>query len=158
MIESNESDRPQSFRYLSPLRMDNIIYKVHMYMPVSYTHQRHQGGDAIIAYPGMIEGEQWDKAKIRETLQPVRDFQLRHNAKIYVGEFSAIIWAPGAEKYLADCIDLFEEYGWDWTYHAFREWDGWSLEHEGEGPGKIRKSGDNPRKRLLLEAFRKNRK
>ena len=22
-----------------------------------------------------------------------------------------------------------QEYGWDWSYHAFREWPGWSLEH-----------------------------
>jgi hypothetical protein len=26
-----------------------------------------------------------------------------------------------AAGYLRDCIDLFEEYGWDWTYHAYRE-------------------------------------
>jgi hypothetical protein len=33
-------------------------------------------------------------------LRPVREFALRHNAKIYVGEFSAIAWAEGAENYL----------------------------------------------------------
>ena len=22
-----------------------------------------------------------------------------------------------------------EEYEWDWAYHAFREWSGWSAEH-----------------------------
>jgi hypothetical protein len=37
--------------------------------------------------------------------------------------------APGAVNHLRDCIDLFEEYGWDWTYHAYREWDGGSVEH-----------------------------
>ena len=25
--------------------------------------------------------------------------------------------------------DIFEEYGWDWSYHAYREWPGWNLEY-----------------------------
>jgi endoglucanase len=29
-------------------------------------------------------------------------------------------------------IGLFEEHEWDWSYHAFREWDGWSLEHDSD--------------------------
>ena len=45
-----------------------------------------------------------------------------------IGEFSAVRWAPGADRYLADCTAIFEEYGWDWSYHAFREWGGWSCE------------------------------
>lgn len=44
----------------------------------------------------------WNKEVIRKHLQPVRDFQLRHNARIYVGEFSAIVWVPGAKKYLSE--------------------------------------------------------
>jgi hypothetical protein len=30
---------------------------------------------------------------------------------------------------LRDCIEIFEEYGWDYTYNTFRTWDGWSVEH-----------------------------
>ena len=156
MIESNESDRPQTFVYLSPLRMDNIIYKVHMYFPLTYTHQRLQGEGPSLTYPGMIEGEMWNKEKIRQTLQPVRDFQLRHDAKIYVGEFSAIVWAPGAERYIKDCIDIFEEYGWDWTFHAFREWAGWSPEHDGTGPDDLKPAPNTKRKQALLEGFKNN--
>jgi hypothetical protein len=48
---------------------------------------------------------------------------------IYVGEFSAIRWAPGAADYIRDLIELFEEYGWSWTYHAFAEWHGWDTEY-----------------------------
>ena len=85
--------------------------------------------------------------------EPVREFQQKHGARIYVGEFSAVAWAPGAEKYLEDCIALFEEYGWDWSYHAFREWKGWSVEHEGPDAEHLVPSADNPRKRVLLKAF-----
>ncbi len=157
IIESNESDRPQTFRYLSPLAMDNVVYQVHMYFPLGYTHQSVSVEEPRQAYPGMILGEMWDKEKLREVLRPVREFQQRHNARIYVGEFSAIAWAPGAEKYLADCIELFEEYGWDWSFHSFREWDGWSVEHAGENRASLRPAAETPRKRVLLQAFEKNR-
>ena len=93
MVESNRSDRPETFAYLSPLRMHNIIYKVHMYMPLSYTHQRLSGSGTAAAYPGIIEDAQWNRARIRRELEPVIDFQKRHDCKIYVGEFSAIAWA-----------------------------------------------------------------
>ena len=79
--------------------------------------------------------------------------QLRHGAKIYCGEFSAAAWAPGADAWRRDCIDLFEEYGWDWTYHAFREWNGWSVEHEGPDAEHLVPSADNPRKRALLDGL-----
>ena len=107
----------------------------------------------FVRYPGKMGSEYWDKEMIRKRLQAVRDFQKRHNARIFVGEFSAILWAPGAADYLRDCIEIFEEYGWDWTYHAFREWDGWSLEHEGT-PGNIRPSANNDRKEVMLKGFR----
>lgn len=159
IIESNEWDSPTAFRYLSPLAMDNVIYQVHMYHPGQFTHQfvgnsyGEQGKRNFVRYPGKIGSESWDKEMIRKRLQPVRDFQKRHNARIFVGEFSAILWAPGAADYLRDCIEIFEEYGWDWTYHAFREWDGWSLEHEGT-PGNIQPSANNDRKEVMLKGFR----
>ncbi len=156
IIESNEADRPQSFVYLSPLAMDNVVYQVHMYMPMAFTHQGVATPEPLVAYPGVISGVKWDKEAIRAMVQPVRDFQLRHNARIYVGEFSAAIWAPGAERYLNDCIEVFEEYGWDWSYHAFREWPGWSIEHEGENRNSMRPSKNNPRKEVLLKYFKTN--
>lgn len=156
MIESNMADKSETFSYLSPLAMHNIIYKVHMYDPSSFTHQRLRGKGGIVTYPGMIEGEMWNKERIRQNLQPVLEFQKRHNCKIYVGEFSAIAWAPGAEKYLNDCIEIFEEYGWDWTYHAFREWVGWSVEHEGPNASEMKPVDMTPRQKVLRRYFRQN--
>lgn len=161
MVEANRGDSPSSFTYLPPLKMKDVIYQVHMYTPHSYTHQgvgKHSGQAGKISYPSVIENRRYDKERLRKDLKPVREFQKRHNARIYVGEFSATIWAPGAEQYLADCIALFEEYGWDWSYHAFREAKVWSLEHEGESWRTLRPSADNPRKQVLLNGFRKNRK
>ena len=151
IIESNGSDAPGPYEYLSPLRMDNVIYQVHCYAPMQFTHQGVHGAPVGPKWPD--PEKKWDIDFLREVLRPVREFEKRHHAKIYIGEFSAIAWANGAEKYLEDCISVFEEYGWDWTYHAFREWKGWSVEHEGPDDRSMVPSDDNPRKRALLEGF-----
>lgn len=159
MIEANRAATPAAFHYLVPLEMDNVIYQVHMYLPGAFTHQNvflKRETTPPVAYPGMISGRIWNKDELKKALAPVREFQLRHHARIYVGEFSAIAWAPGAARYLEDCIAIFEEYGWDWTYHAFREYDGWSLEHEGTYGNLKPAESDTPRKKVLLDAFKKN--
>ena len=155
VVESNISASPTAFAYLRPLPMDNVIYQIHMYAPGDYTHQGvgrplTKEGRSLV-WPDPSRG--WDIEYLRRVLEPVRDFQRRHGARIYVGEFSAIAWAPGADQYLRDCIGIFEEYGWDWTYHAFREWAGWSVEHEGEDDASLSPSADNPRKQALLDGF-----
>lgn len=162
IIESNNWDSPETFSYLPALEMDNVIYQVHMYMPGQYTHQGvyntfgEVGKEAGVAYPGQIGQTYWDKNALRQALKHVRAFQLKHNARIFVGEFSAAAWAPNAQQYLQDNIDIFEEYHWDWTYHAFREWSGWSLEHAGPDKDHLQPSPDNPRKRAVLKALEKN--
>ena len=151
LIEAGLYDSPKAFGFLSPMKIYNVIYQVHMYAPHAYTHQLHPKA-VYDGYPNAEKG--WNLDFLRQQLKPVVDFQRRHGCRIYVGEFSAIGWAPGADRYLADCIGLFKEFGWDWTYHSFREWSGWSVEHEGPGPGKMEPTADTPRKRVLLEGLR----
>ncbi len=158
LIEAAEWDSATGFRDLEPVDIPRVIYQVHMYAPGSFTHQGVHSKSAPVTYPGLIEGVEWNKERIRATLQPVREFQLAYNVHIYVGEFSAIRWAPGAAAYLRDCIEVFEEYGWDWSYHAYREWDGWSVEH-GADPDNHQPSPTlTDRKQVLLDRFRTNEK
>ena len=159
VIESNNQASPLAFAYLCPLDLTNVIYQIHMYEPGDFTHQlpharRGPAPASFVTYPSPGH----DKAHLERVLAVVRAFEKKHGAKIFVGEFSASAWAPGAEFYLADCIALFRDYGWDWTYHAFREWSGWSVEHEptafGTADDCFRPSADNPRKRALLKGLR----
>ena len=149
---------PDGFDTLAPLDLTRVIYSFHMYRPHSFTHQGVHNQKTGIAYPGMINGEYWDKERLDEEMLPAIEFAQLFNVHMYVGEFSAIRWAPhdSAYRYLRDVIDLFEEYRWDWSYHAFREWDGWSVEH---GPDRNdRTPTDEPTKRkvLLLKWFAQN--
>lgn len=88
------------------------------------------------------------------------DFQCTYNVHIYIGEFSAIRWAPGdnACAYLRDAIEIFEQYGWDWSYHAFREWNGWSVEHGPDRNNNQPAAEPTDRQLLLQKWFGENRK
>lgn len=122
---------PEGLRNQAPLPVSGVVYSIHMYRPMEFTHQGVFKDTPVgVSYPGMVKDVMWDKEQLRQALQPVIDFQQKYGAHIYVGEFSAIRWAPGdsAYNYLKDVMDIFEEYAWDWSYHAFREWQGWDVE------------------------------
>lgn len=150
---------PDGFDVLEPLDLDRVIYSFHMYRPHSFTHQGVYSDKTGIAYPGRIAGEMWNKKRLREEMLPAIEFQQAFNVQIYVGEFSVIRWAPGDSgyNYLRDVTDLFEQYQWDWSYHAYREWDGWSLEHGPERDNRNRTAEPTKRMQVLLGWFDKNR-
>ena len=169
---------PAGYIGMDPIKDDKIIYSAHMYEPQKeFTHQGVYFDDSVTTfsqafklihnqYPGMIGGKYWNKDSLRKVLQPVRDFQLKHNVPVYIGEFSVVRWTPvaSAVQWLKDVIDIYDEYGWSWSYHAFREWHGWSLEHR-EGTTEFWYKGDpdapldsteTKRARVFKDAFKIN--
>jgi endoglucanase len=130
------------FDGLEPLPDPKIIYSAHFYYPQDFTHQgvsNIEGTDLAKAmekinlqYPSTENGSGWNKERFAKILSSADAFQARWKVPIYVGEFSVIRWAPKASavRWLRDVVGLFEERGWSWSYHAFREFNGWSLEHD----------------------------
>jgi len=100
----------------------------------------------------------WNKERLIDALRPVKEFQNKYRVPIFIGEFSAVRWAPSntALNYLKGCIEVFESYGWDWCYHAFREWHGWSVEHSENRNELIPTQVPNKRQLLLRSYFKKN--
>lgn len=160
IVEPADWGGPGALKNLVPLPISNVVYSVHMYLPHAFTHQNvHEKGPEW-TYPGKIKGEYWDKVALERALQPVVDFQKRYNTHIYLGEFSAIRWAPNssAGRYLTDVIEIFERHGWDWSYHAFREWQGWSAEHGSDPKDTSRSPVPTDRQQLLQRWFQLNEK
>jgi aryl-phospho-beta-D-glucosidase BglC (GH1 family) len=119
-ISFAQGEDPNAFKNPTPVPLTNVFYEMHMYLPHDFTGQ----DSTLNTYPNSTENQ----AYVANVLGMVRTFQTKYNVRIFVGEFSARRWAPGAATYLQDCINIFEGYGWSWCYHAYREDKGWSLE------------------------------
>ncbi len=158
IVEVDQWDDPEGFNFVKPMAMPGIVYQAHMYRPHAFTHQGVHGDKERWAYPGVIQGAAYDQDALRRHLQPVRDFQLAYNLPIYIGEFSAIRWGEGADRYLSDVTAIFEEYGWDWSYHAFREWSGWSLEHSDVEADQQPAATPPSRQQVIRKWFSQNHK
>ena len=159
IFEASPGALPNTLPTFEPLPFNNTIYSIHMYEPYDFTFQNLNFNVTPIYYPGPIRGTMWDKEKLRSILQPNFEWQKAHNVSIYVGEFSAIRWAPGnsTANYLSDLIELYEEFGWNWTYHAFREFQGWDVEMIGDKDHPQRSPTPTDRQLTLLEWFKKNK-
>jgi len=121
-ISFAQGDDPNAFKNPTPVPLTNVFYEVHMYLPHEFTGQ----DSTLVTYPNGT----YNQSYVANLLDTVRAFQAKYYARIFVGEFSARRWAPGAASYLHDCIGLFEGFGWSWCYHAYREDKGWSLEYQ----------------------------
>ena len=162
------------FKGLTPLPDFHIIYSAHFYYPQDFTHQgvsSIEGTDLAkametinLSYPSVINGVLWNKQKLEEMIRDADAFQARWKVPIYVGEFSVIRWAPkdAGVRWLQDVIDLFESRNWSWNYHAFREWQGWSLENDEKFwmkgmPDPIPTTYVTKRANIIRTTFKKNK-
>jgi len=53
-------------------------------------------------------------------------------------------------------IDIYEEYGWDWMFHGYPEWHGWSPLLDNDPWNEKRPSIPTGTEKLLKEWFGKN--
>lgn len=156
------------FKTFPLLKGGGIVYSPHSYLPHQYTHQGIKdikGTDLAQAFkevskpwPGNYSGVLWNKEQLRASLEPVIQFAKVNGVRIYVGEFGVVRWAPGAADYLRDSMEIFEELGWDWTCHAFRESSIWSPEYGDEyKPGAPISSTPTARARVIREFLSRNK-
>lgn len=152
------------FQTCRPLR-DTIpvIYSLHSYMRHEYTHQLvgsrlytdlarlYKKRTRYPHYPRLDVLPIWNRKKMMESFRVVRDFQKKHKVRIFVGEWSCARYAPDVEAYFQDSIDLFEEYGWDWTYHGWEESPVWNIEYAESLEN--RKSAAGARAEILRKAM-----
>ncbi len=115
-----------------------IIYGAHMYIPLTFTHQGIlDWKDESHTYPGWIDWKYWDKEALRNAMMPLRNFQLEYQVPVWIGEFSAISWSQGADQYLTDVVDIFDEWNWSWTYFSWNGYFGWQPNVDAVNPEPI---------------------
>lgn len=75
------------------------------------------------------------KPSLTSALAAVYNFQTNYSVRIHVGELVLLRWADGAATWLRDCMEIFEGYGWSWTYHAYKESDYFDLQYANQPVG-----------------------
>lgn len=120
---------------LKPVDDPRVIYSFHTYEPYAYTNFRTNS--RRFSYPGEVvtgtEPLKWDSEQMRRHVGRVAEWASGHGipaSRIWVGEFGCDRRVPGAEKYLADSIKVFNDHRWHWSVYSFREdeWDAFDYE------------------------------
>lgn len=135
VVESEYQGASGGFSTMPVLSDAQVIYSFHFYSPHSYCNQ---GILSYVGYAANFPGSNsmwgtppytfWNQETLRNEMTDAINFKNAHpDKRILVGEFGVIRWAPGAEKWLNDSIELFEEYGWDWCNHSPSGWNGYNV-------------------------------
>lgn len=152
---------PGGFADLMPLPIGNVVYSFHFYSPQMFTHQGIYEYPLGANYPGYIGSppKYWNYAQLDSTLQNVRAFSSKYNVPIYVGEFSCIRYASvdSRFKYIQDSMNIFDKAKWSWTFHSFKEWDGWDPEIEANNKLVKIRSENGPLINLLTQSMKNSK-
>jgi hypothetical protein len=122
-----------------------IVYTVHQYLPSDYTHQFPYWPS--VNYPSTYDADgdgladTVNKAYLDDILQMVDSFKSSGSVVVAVNEFGPVRYAPGADDYMDDLMDLFETRGmnhalWEWgtSWEGCIDNDAFSFRH-GPDPG-----------------------
>lgn len=130
MFDAPADASPEGFPSLTPLDDPAGLYDLHLYEPWDFVNWRRNQGR--YPYPGNDgNGRRVDREYLSNALDAVRQWQTANGVEAHqmvLGEFGIDRRIPGAERYLADVIDLAEARGWHWAFYAFRDWQ--ALDYE----------------------------
>jgi endoglucanase len=154
-LEGNRSS--QQFDALDPPFDPNTVYSSHNYV---------EPMDGM--YPGVINGEAFDRARLEQDYRDRASFMLRHKVPNWVGEFGCLYENPALIesnlRVMNDMIDIIEGYGhhWSiWTYKDIGMMGAVLVNPESEWMRRtmpVRLAEYEARFRLLLEQLKKARK
>ena len=163
VVESEYQAAAGGFSTMPVLNDSNVIYSFHFYSPHSYCHQGILGYAGYAAtYPGSnsMWGTApyafWDIETLRNEMLEVINLATAHpDQRILVGEFGVLRWAAGADKWLGDCIELFEEYGWDWCNHSPSGWNGFNVTYapDSQSTSQLADGGDRGARWTVLHQW-----
>jgi len=108
-------------KFKRPLPGENLVYTVHEYWPGNITHYGTPANPVSRPYLTVAS-----KAKLKEHLSIVKNWQRKHKTKIFIGETGCTRFYPSNQfLYLQDVLDVIREYNWDVCVHAVKECSAW---------------------------------
>lgn len=141
VLLSSPAGIPHKFMKIKYRHDPNVWYTCNFYVPGDVTHQGiarfNAKGDCLPPkYPiGSKEYvTDYGEHELQKALRPVVKFRNKYGAKIWIGEFGCTRWSKGANLsnsfyWFEDVLYIFEDFRFNWTFHAWRECLCWSIEH-----------------------------
>ncbi|MCD6539177.1 MAG: cellulase family glycosylhydrolase [Candidatus Omnitrophica bacterium] len=108
----------QEIGFLRDLIEDEVWPSIHFYPPLDFTFNFRPH----YKYPGYIGGELWNKDTLRKILEKYYAFSRKNRVGMFVGEFGVNFRGGyfGELDWLRDCLEIFEEWGFSWTYWTYK--------------------------------------
>jgi aryl-phospho-beta-D-glucosidase BglC (GH1 family) len=164
VIGSNLWNSASQFEGLEPFDDDNVMYSVHVYNPILFTHQRAPWclGAAFSqsrSYPGtytiaddgasrlpLDEAGPWDRDRLRRLLEPVLSFRERFSAQVVCTEFGVYMGGPDRDSrnnWIRDILRVLDERDIGWSYWNYKNLD-FGIMSVGESLFEAAPQYDNP--------------
>ena len=108
----------QEIDFLRDLIEDKVWPSIHFYLPLDFTFNFRPH----YKYPGYIGGKLWNKDTLRKILEKYYAFSRKNRVGMFVGEFGVNFRGGyfGELDWLRDCLEIFEEWGFSWTYWTYK--------------------------------------
>jgi len=141
---SNMWNWPDMFSSLTPFDDDNIIYSVHFYEPLLFTHQKapwmtakspeiqiertYPGdyGDGFIRKYNFVQSPgKWDRKRIAKEFEPVKAFSMKYGAPVICNEFG--VYTPveldAQLRWYTDLLSVLKEMWIGFSYWNYKNLD-----------------------------------
>ncbi|BCS95725.1 hypothetical protein DSLASN_13570 [Desulfoluna limicola] len=144
IVQNIEYSDPQWWGLMEKYADPRIVYDVHSYVPVGYSHAERP-------YKRTYPGRYWCRALGEDALfnrelleqvvfKEVTLFQKTHGIPILLGEFGMEFPQAGGEAYLSDHVDIAKKEGWHFCLWSYRSNDPESRRHINFDPEKWNES------------------
>jgi hypothetical protein len=133
---------PSAFSLLTPFDDDNVIYSVHFYEPLLFTHQNapwiknpeikeartypsDYGPGFVRKYDMVMSAGKWDRQRFVKEFEPVNAFSKKYNATVICNEFG--VYTPvelqAQLRWYGDLLSVLKEMEIGFSYWNYKNLD-----------------------------------
>jgi endoglucanase len=139
---SNMWNRPSTFSELTPFDDDNVVYSVHFYEPLLFTHQfapwipgreikakrtypSDYGPGFMLKYEPVLSKGVWDRDRLAKEFTPINDFRTKYGVPVICNEFG--VYAPveleAQLRWYDDLLSVLKDIGIGFSYWNYKNLD-----------------------------------